>query len=143
MVLVEQPAQNATLPLNGRVELAFNHLVQVGEAVREAQLVSEGAAIAVRLDNQRVVRVQGNRVLFFFDPLVMAEGDYLLSIPAGAFESQAGRASGEIEVPVWVTGKQCNTNYVVSGMMGEKCRCFSVGDRCQCTCGETSFSREY
>lgn len=143
MQLIDQPAGNATLPLNGRVELAFNHFIQVSETVREAQLASSTATIAVRLDNQRVVRVQANRVLVFFDPLVMTEGEYVLTIPAGAFQSEAGKTSGEIEVLVWVTGKQCNTGYVVGGMRGEKCRCFSTGDRCQCSCGETSFSREY
>ena len=143
LVLVEQPAQNATLPLNGRVEFAFNHVVQVSETVREAQLATEAATISVRLDNQRMVRVEDNRVLVFFDPAVMEEGEYVLTIPAGAFESEAGKTSEAIVVPVWVAGKQCNTGYVVGGMRGEKCRCFSRGDRCQCSCGETSFSREY
>ena len=88
MVLVEQPAQNATLPLNGRVEFAFNHVVQVSETVREAQLATEAATISVRLDNQRMVRVEDNRVLVFFDPAVMGEGEYVLTIPAGAFQSE-------------------------------------------------------
>lgn len=164
LVLLEQPALNATLPLNGRVEFAFNHAVRLSATVREAQLAAAAAGaateadaatgaptgaptgtetISVRLDNQRMVRVESNRVLVFFDPAVMREGAYVLTIPAGAFESEAGKTSEAIVAPVWVAGKQCNTGYVVGGMRGEKCRCFSRGDRCQCSCGETSFSREY
>ena len=57
--------------------------------------------------------------------------------------SEAGKKSEAITMEMWVSNKKCNTSYVVQGMRGEKCKCFSVEDRCQCNCGETLFSREY
>lgn len=143
MMVVEEPAFNSTLPMNGRLEYVFNHFVQLPEEVKEATLTHEENTMAIRLDVTRYVRIQQNRVLFFLEPSRMSEGVYTLSIPEGAFVSEEGMMSPAVENMFVVVSKTCNTNYVVGGMRGEKCKCFSVGDQCQCTCGETYFSRDF
>ena len=143
MKLLVEPGFNATLPVNGRVEYAFNHNIQLPAEVKEATLAHEGEVLSVRLDSYRFVRIQKNRVLFFFDPSRMAAGEYVLTLPEGAFVSEEGKLSPAVQSTFAVVSQSCNTNYVVSGMKGEKCKCFSVGDHCQCTCGETLFRREY
>lgn len=141
--LLVEPELNATLPMNGRVEYAFNHFVTLPAEIKEAVLFHEDDSYTIRLDTPRYVRVMGNRVLFFFDPARMAVGSYTFSIPEGAFVGSKGQSSLAIESSFIVVGKNCNTNYVVSGMKGEKCKCYSIADKCQCSCGETMFSREF
>ena len=140
--MIGEPEFNATLPINGRLEYAFNHMIHLPSEVKDAVLVHEEESLSIRLEPSRYVRVQGNRVLFFLDPSRMTVGTYTFSIPEGAFVSLAGERSPAIESSFVVVSKNCNTNYVVNGMRGEKCKCFSIADRCQCSCGETLFSRE-
>ena len=126
--LINVPARNATFPRNGRVELVLNHAV----SPREKQV-----------ENERFVRIDGNRVMVFLESIGLEEGAYWLQIPQGALVTEGGVENDVIAMEVWVAKSVCNTNYVVSGMRGEKCKCFSVENRCQCTCGETQFSRQY
>ena len=140
--VVNEIASNTTVPQNGRVELVFNHAVQVSEEMMEVELVHGEEDLAMRLDDDRAIQVKGNRVLIFFDETVMHEGIFTLNIPAGAFKSSAGKENEAISMDLWISGI-CNTSYVVDGMRGEMCKCFSIGDRCQCSCGETHFSRAY
>jgi len=141
--VIAEPEFNVTLPMNGRIEYAFNHLMDLSSEVKMATLEHEGEVLSLRLDSTRFVRIQRNRVFFFFDPSRMSIGHYIFSVPEGAFVSEGGMLSPAISSEFVVVSKNCNTNYVVSGMKGEKCKCFSVGDQCQCTCGETFFSREF
>ena len=108
------------------------------------ELVMENQpALVLPPDVSRYLLVKENRVLIFLDPEMMEEGSVTLTLPEGAFVSEAGKKSEAITMELWVSSKKCNTSYVVQGMRGEKCKCFSVEDRCQCNCGETLFSREY
>ena len=144
VVVVRQPVENATVPLNGRVEFRFNHAVRVNPgAARLVELQGESQATAVQSEEGRYLVVEGNRVLVFLDAEQVEEGAVTLKLVQGAFVSEAGKLSEEVTVRLWVAGKRCNTNYVVQGMRGQTCKCFSVEDRCQCNCGETLFSREY
>ena len=140
--VINEIAFNTTVPRNGRVELVFNHAVQVSEEIIEVELVHGEEDLSMRLVDDRAVQVKDNRVLIFFDETVMHEGLFQLNIPAGAFKSSAGKKNEAISMDLWISGI-CNTSYVVDGMRGEKCKCFSIGDRCQCSCGETYFSRVY
>ena len=140
--LLSAPAPLSVVPLNGRVEFVFNHEVTLGSAL-EATLERENVTMTLRLDNQRFLTLQGNHVFCFFDPSLMTAGQYILVLPEGAFQSTTGLQSELIEVELNVVDKQCNTNYVVGGMYGETCKCYSVSDRCQCVCGETFFSRAF
>lgn len=135
------PVSNATVPRNGRVEWVFNHAV----SPREKQIVVARGEEEwlLPMKNERFVRVIGNRVMVFLEALELDEGMYWLQIPRGALVTEAGEENEVMAMEVWVAKTTCNTNYVVSGMRGEKCRCFSVENRCQCTCGETQFSRQY
>ena len=137
-----EPEFNSTLPLNGRLEYAFNHHISIHPEVKQIILAHEEDALEIRADAYHYVRVHNNRVYFFFDPSRMVAGSYTLSIPEGTFISANQQVSPAIESTFIVVDKSCNTNYVVSGMHGEKCKCFSIADRCQCSCGETVFSRE-
>ena len=137
-----EPELNSTLPLNGRIEYAFNHPISIHSEVKQIIVAHEEDALEIRADAYRYVRVHNNRVYFFFDPSRMVAGSYTLSIPEGTFISANQQVSPAIESTFIVVDKSCNTNYVVSGMHGEKCKCFSIADRCQCSCGETVFSRE-
>lgn len=145
VVVVQQPAENATLPVNGRVEFRFNHAVHVNpSATRLVELQGESQQpIVLQSEEGRYLVVEGNRVLVFLDPEQVEHGAVTLKLLQGAFVSEAGKLSEEVEVHMWVASKRCNTNYVVQGMRGQTCKCFNVNDRCQCNCGETMFSREY
>jgi len=139
--LINVPARNATLPRNGRVELVLNHAV----SPREKQVVVARGEEEwlLPMENERFVRIDGNRVMVFLESIGLEEGAYWLQIPQGALVTEGGVENDVIAMEVWVAKSVCNTNYVVSGMRGEKCKCFSVENRCQCTCGETQFSRQY
>lgn len=144
LAVLDMPAANTTLPLNGRVEIVFNHRVSLNSEVHPVELVMENQpALVLPPDVSRYLLVKENRVLIFLDPEMMEEGSVTLTLPEGAFVSEAGKKSEAITMEMWVSSKKCNTSYVVQGMRGEKCKCFSVEDRCQCNCGETLFSREY
>ena len=144
LAVLDMPAANTTLPLNGRVEIVFNHRVSLNSEVHPVELVMENQpALVLPPDVSRYLLVKENRVLIFLDPEMMEEGSVTLTLPEGAFVSEAGKKSEAITMELWVSSKKCNTSYVVQGMRGEKCKCFSVEDRCQCNCGETLFSREY
>ena len=144
LAVLDMPAANTTLPLNGRVEIVFNHRVSLNSEVHPVELVMENQpALVLPPDVSRYLLVKENRVLIFLDPEMMEEGSVTLTLPEGAFVSEAGKKSEAITMELWVSSKKCNTSYVVQGMRGDKCKCFSVEDRCQCNCGETLFSREY
>lgn len=142
--LLNELSYNATLPANGRVELIFNHKVAVVDPSKVISLQhNEESMITLPVTSSRFLRVEGNRVFVFLDESRPLEGAVTLKIPASTFASEVGEENEEITMNVWMSSKTCNTQYVVGGMHNEKCKCFSVGDRCQCSCGETHFSRLY
>ena len=142
--LLNELSYNATLPANGRVELIFNHKVSVVDPSKYIYLLhNEEVVIDLPVTSSRFLRVEGNRVFVFLDESRPQEGAFTLKVPASTFGSEVGEENEEITMNVWLSSKVCNTQYVVGGMHNEKCKCFSVGDRCQCSCGETHFSRLY
>lgn len=144
LVLLNNLAHNTTLPANGRVELIFNHNVEIADASKSISLLhNDETIIDLSVVSSHFLRVAGNRVFVFLDESNPLEGAFTLKVPAGTFASPAGEQNEEILEEVWLSHKMCNTSYVVGGMRNEKCKCFSVGDRCQCSCGETHFSRLY
>ena len=68
---------------------------------------------------------------------------YTLSVEKTAFESEGVPMEEDVEDHVFVTGQyRCDTKFVSKGLSDSRvCECFSVGDQCECECGETSVAR--
>ena len=72
-----------------------------------------------------------------------ANTKYLLRVADDAFLSEGAPLEQGVEDYVFMTGHyRCDTKYVSKGLSDSRvCECFSVADRCQCECGETSVLR--
>ena len=68
---------------------------------------------------------------------------YVLNVAKDAFVNGASPLEEEVKNHFFETGLQrCDTKYVSKGLWNTKmCECFSVENKCECECGETSVMR--
>ena len=111
--------------------------------------VSDGAVTLLSGDNE-LIRISSEQIHCLQTTCVIqVEGglqpkqQYVLNVAKDAFVNGASPLEEEVKNHFFETGLQrCDTKYVSKGLWNTKmCECFSVENKCECECGETSVMR--
>ena len=129
------------LPLNTQIRIAFSENVVPNNGI--ILFHSEQNDIKVNVQNSGEVNCSSD--VCVIQPIEgFLVGTYEMSFSESAFKDYSGNvlAEGVSSHIFTVTGTVCGLDYM-NVDKNQNCYCQSVGDQCQCQCGETFFVKDY